>query len=138
MNNNGKSEKILIMNYKKISYSGEVVAGSLEDTYIVIKPSFISEVCIAFLVSQIEKVVYPNGNVKNFELKNEIIEENISENSIMVRVSGGATFRCELVISPLKVLERSNGMWLAPTTTRGMLFWIPNEEIDEVFGKEES
>lgn len=128
-------ERILITNSKGISYAGNAVFGSLEQEYIVISPSEKSAVCVAFKCSDIKSVIYSDGRSVEFNQYELDIKDGISENESLIRVTGGLTIRGEIDNAIINGWDRNDGVWIYPLKSRRLFFWVPNAEINKVFGK---
>lgn len=135
MDNTTVIDKVLIANKSGISYSGDIVGGSIEDEYIILHPSRKSEICVGMQVEDIDQIVYPNGKVDKLNIEANKSENQISDNCIMIRTNSGVTYRGEVVTGLVDIFKECDGYWLAPTEQRNILFWIPENEVKKIFGE---
>lgn len=125
--------KVLVCNYNDISYSGRLIYGGLDSDCIVIKPSLKSECCIGFKTNSVKCIINENGMMINNNLEFQNFADTISDESIIVRTKGSASFRGKIDEPLIKKIEMDNSLWIYPTESKNIFFIVPNDEIIEKF-----
>lgn len=126
--------RIVITNSHLISYSGEVVLQDDAINLVGIKPSIKSKMCVFFKKEDIYRVIYPDGKTTVYnELDDKHTTEEIVEDGILVRLDNGVAFRGVKEASIIGKWTEEEGFFLYPTKSKNMFFWIPQDEVKQIY-----
>lgn len=139
-------ESVLIICLSGVMYAGQLLQElNLDEEWIAIKPSKSSRLLMYFKKERIKDVYLLNGE------KKELIKSDLTQkaeldlhfpkkNVRIVRVKGGVSFRGENFASLESFgslagnISLVKGLLISPSLEQETLIYIPNEEIEEVFG----
>ena len=126
-------DRIVVTNSHLISYSGEVIFEGESNEFIGLRPSVKSEVCVFFRKSDIYRIIYSNGRNDIYnEIQDSQAPEEITDQSILVKLNNGASFRGAREES-IWWMHREDGFFLYPIKSKNIFFWIPESEIKKIY-----